>query len=76
MTNYIQVVSILKEKYDQRFRHESHVSALANCPPLKTGTFEEYNRLYNLLIKHDAGLHNTGQYEVGPILTSLAPPSG
>lgn len=49
----------------------AHVAALVSCPSINSGSFEEYNQLYKMLI---TGLRNTGQYGAGPFLTSLMVP--
>ena len=64
---------MLKERYDQcRLIHQSHVSAIISHPPIKVGGYEEVCDFHDMLVKRLSGLHDTGQYNAGAILTSIA----
>ena len=68
---YSKLVTILKDRYDQqRLMHEPHMLVIVNHSPVKTSSYEEICDLHDT-VKHLSGLHASGQYKAGAILTSI-----
>ncbi len=69
---YSTIVGLLKKRYEKRrLVHRLHVKALTQHQA-KTNSYEEISKLHVTWKKHLAGLHDSGQYEVGAVLTSIA----
>ncbi len=70
--DYSTIVGLLKKRYEKRrLVHRLHVKALTQHQA-KTNSYEEISKLHVTWKKHLAGLHDSGQYEVGAVLTSIA----
>ena len=72
LRQYNELISFLKETYDQkRLIHQHHVLALVNSQPFKYSTHEEYAHLEQTLTHSVSCLKDSGQFAIGPFLTSL-----
>ena len=63
---YEDLIVMLKKRCDRkRMIYRNHTMALVECPPLKTGSYDELATFMDTLLHNLSSLKDSGQYNAG-----------